>query len=210
MNENPKSDCSCRRPAAWVVLVTALPTLTLCAGCSRNTDAPKPTAFFEKIRARTEGAVSFAHENGCVLLREEIQKVVGTNRFSVRSLDVQRVLDTHKHFVSTGRLVDVVQSGERVEAIFEISDLDLDVFLHQPSEVVSRLECPTNLIATLTTNGLGEVCFAFEVAHSTYTANFTTRPAGDDDSVVLSGIITITGKLIALKDLKEFDIPASR
>ena len=146
-----------------------------------------------------EQVATFARRYDCVLLSEEIRKAAGTGE--ALTFNIQRVLNSNKKFIAKSRLIDLIQSGEQMKAVFEISDLDLGLWsLSSPRKCVAELECPADLIPILVAKQHEDLCIAFEPSENHHTLNVTTHADGDDDSIIVSGVVTVAGKLIAIAD----------
>jgi hypothetical protein len=161
----------------------------LVSGCSHS--QPDDIHHLKKTESP---AVALARQHECVVLGEELKKAIGTN--TVFSFHIQQVLRNNTRFAASASLMDLVQSGEHTEAVFEISIFDLALWMS--GTCVAKLECPTNLIPVLASNHTGYVCIAFESSQNRHALHFTTHPSGDDDHVVLSSLITVEGRLIAV------------
>src|SRR5207245_11658169 len=90
------------------------------------------------------------------------------------SLFIQRALNSNKQLAAKGFLLDMVQVGREVEAVFE-----LNLFDKEP-KVIAELQCPTNLISTLA--GGDMYGFVFEVGENHHSVKFS-KGSGEDDLV---------------------------
>src|SRR5438128_5000304 len=123
--------------------ITALLLVWICSGCSPDSgDGQSKKAKNHQVAEDPTAAL--ARKYGCSMLGAELQKMVGTN--PVYSLDVQRFLATNKRFVALCTLVDLVQSGQRVEAVFDVQDIEI---VSLSGQCLLRLDCPTNFVPVL-------------------------------------------------------------
>ena len=160
------------------------------AGCSPQSNSPQE----KSTRLPEERTVALARDYNCAILPQEIRKSVGTNH--VYSIHVQHVLNTNKRLTAVCDLIDLVQAGEHPQAIFQIDDLELGPW---SGTCVARLQCPTNLIPTLTSDViLSEWAVAFEVTSNRHELQFS-KGQQDDDSVEASSVLTIEGRLVGLQ-----------
>jgi hypothetical protein len=171
---------------ATVILgALALWALILLFGCSRKSERNQPNAV-SKQKAPDE-ALAVRYE--CPILQSQLDKSNGSN--TAYSLQIQRVLGSNRRLVAEGSLLDVAERGGHAEAVFElISSMGSD------NMCIARLQCPTNLISTLTT----EVppawwTFVFDVGENHQELRFS-KGSGMDDSPTVFSVLTIEGKLI--------------
>ncbi len=167
--------------------------------CSQKSDDAEANGTKSLIKP-TEQLTALGQQYGCVLLRQEISKGVGTNK--VFAFNIQQVLNANKKLAAAGRLIDLVQSGEHVQAVIELCDFDLGLWsLIDARECVAELECPTNLIPNLVSKRLTKCCFAFEAAGNQHSLKYMAHSSQDNDWAVLSSVIRIEGRLIAITEL---------
>jgi hypothetical protein len=176
-------------PAAWILL-----PLLLGSGCSRGSDDTQTGATKRKI-PQDEQTAELARHHNCFLLSEEVRKLAGTNE--IFSFVIQTALNSNKRLAANASLNDVVQSGERVEAIFE-----LDTWTLWPRKCIAKLECPTNLTSALSKRG-EEFCIVFEARENHNVLNFGIRANEDLEEVVSLSVVTIEGRLIAIAESGE-------
>ena len=164
-------------------ILTLCTLVTVYCGCSRNTES-NVTKHEETPRER---ALALAHQYNCQFFNEEVRKAAGTN--ALYSIYVQRVLNSNKRFVALATLRDVLQSGEKVEAIFEIENAD-------DLQCVARLECPTNFISELTSS-TDEWGVIFDADANHHTLNIGQLVDGNE--TVITTALTVEGKIVGLE-----------
>lgn len=158
----------------------------ICGGCSkRNHKAQNQETPHDRM-------VALARQFDCPILGDEINKVAGSN--AVDSIQIQRALKNNARFASEARLCDLVQAGEKVEAIFQIERAG-------KFECAAQLECPTNFIPELSSH-TREWAIVFEPGENHEAISISQL--GDGNDVVVSGLI-IEGKLTGLEALPPRD-----
>lgn len=180
-----------------IVVIAFLISIGFFAGCSRKareaqSNIGQPKNLLEKRTA------ALARDFNCPLLVDAIRKSVGTN--SVFSFHVQRVLNNNAKVAATGILKDLVQSGERIEAVFEINSLREELLWD--GKCVAKLECPTNYLSTLMSKDMffeSEWGLVFDLSENHHDLKFS-KGSGEDHSVESYIVITITGKLTAIEE----------
>ena len=177
------------------VLVLCVP-IFLCDGCSRQSEKPEPKNT--QLQATPEDpTAALARQHNLPLLSEELQKSVGTN--TLYSIDIQRVLAGNMRIVASGTLHDIVQSGERIQAVFRIDNMDL---LFWEGTCVATLDCPTNFISRLRSEAVLPRCaVAFEVAGNHHKSKFSRIVLNEDAFAKPWSVIALDGKLIDFEKL---------
>jgi hypothetical protein len=169
---------SLRLSKAILLDVAVLFLLLALAGCSRQTLA-KPRDPGAK---QNDSKTSLAERYGCPVL--EYPKSA-----CPYSIQIQQMLATNKRFVAEGWLLDVAESHGSVEAVF-----DLPILAAEGNKCIARLECPTNLIAVLTSDVPMEGwCFVFDAGENSH--DLIPSKDNDEPSSVES-LLTIKGRLI--------------
>jgi hypothetical protein len=162
------------------------------ASCSPQSAEPQKSTT-RPDKQPQDWTSALARQNNCALLAEQVSKSVGSN--SVYSIDVQRVLKTNTRVTTTCYLIDLVQLGERAQAVFQIDDLEPSAW---SGTCVVRLDCPTNFISILASEQI--FCLwavAFETTSSHHDLRFS-KGSTDDDFVTPWSVLTIEGKLLGL------------
>ena len=162
-------------------------------GCSPQSNRP-PKESTRRDVLPEDRTFALARDNDCAVLSEQITKLVGTN--PVYSIDIQRVLATNKRIAATCYLIDLIQTREHPQAIFQIDDLELGAWY---GTCVARLECPTNLIPTLASEQiLSEWAVAFELTSNGHDLQFS-KGSNDNPYMKIWGVLTIEGKLLGVR-----------
>ena len=165
--------------------------IAFCSNCSRQPNQGQASSAPPK-KALDERIAALANQSECPVLGEEIHRMLGTN--SQFAIHLQRVLNNNKRLAATGPLLDVVETGGKVEAIFEISEWQIDTMC------IARLECPTNLIPKLTSIAPNDLWgFVFEVRETQQSLNFSNSSKDEAVSHVRI-VLTIEGRLIAVEE----------
>ena len=168
----------------------------LCAGCSSESEKPKPENTLV-VAPREDRTAALAQQYNFSLLSKELKRTVGTN--TAYSIDIQRVFAGNKRVVATGTLRDIVQSGEQLQAIFEIETLDL---LPWEGTCIAILDCPTNIITRLCSEEVLPTCaVAFEVTGNHHALKFSSVVVNEHEFTKPWSVITVEGKLFGFEKL---------
>jgi hypothetical protein len=151
-------------------------SLMALAGCSRQA-LPKPIVSGVN---QNDSEKALAQRYGC--------PVLGCPKSDCYSIQIQQMLATSNRFVAEGWLLDVAESHGSVEAVF-----DLPIMAGVGNKCIARLECPTNLVATLTSVQREGWCFVFDAGENSQ----DLIPSKDNDEpFAVESLLTIKGKLI--------------
>jgi hypothetical protein len=168
--------------------------IAVLGGCSPQSNESHETSSLRHASPE-EQTVALARQYDCAVFGQEIDKSVGTN--GVYSIDVQRVLRTNKRLAANCCLIDLVESGEQAEAIFDIEPFD--TLILWSGKCVAKLECTTNLMPALVAGDTGSTwTVAFEIRNSRHGLQ-SSKGVKDDDSGEVWSVLVIEGKLLGLR-----------